>query len=147
MTDDEIAEGVLWLLETEKLFVEGCGGVAIASVLKQPNFITGPTVVVLSGGNLDVNLLSRIIDRGLIASGRRTHFEATIPDVPGSLQRLIGVIAEQRASIVEVDHERMFSRTNLREVNTHLTVETDGYEHIERLKKALAEKGLECRFL
>jgi len=146
VNDDAIAEGLLWILENEKLFVEGCGGASIAAVAKKPEIVTGPTVVLLSGGNLDVNLLAKIIERGLSQSGRRTHFEATIPDVPGSLQRLIQVIAEQRASIVEVDHERMFSRTNLKEVNTHLIVETDGFEHIERLKAALAEKGLECRF-
>jgi threonine dehydratase len=146
VSDDAIAEGLLWILENEKLFVEGCGGASIAAVAKKPGIVTGPTVVLLSGGNLDVNLLAKIIERGLSQSGRRTHFEATIPDVPGSLQRLIQVIAEQRASIIEVDHERMFSRTNLKEVNTHLIVETDGFEHIERLKAALAEKGLECRF-
>jgi len=147
VNDDEIAAGLLWILENEKLFVEGCGGAAVAAVMKQPEIVTGPTVIVLSGGNLDVNLLSRIIERGLIQAGRRTHFEATIPDVPGSLQKLIQVIAEQRASIVEVEHERMFSRTSLKEVNTHLIVETEGFEHIERLKAALREKGMEYRFL
>jgi threonine dehydratase len=145
--DDAIAEGLLWILENEKLFVEGCGGASVAAVAQRPEVVTGPTVVLLSGGNLDVNLLAKIIERGLIESGRRTHFEATIPDVPGSLQRLIQVIAEQRASIVQVDHERMFSRTNLKEVNTHLIVETDGFEHIDRLKQALSEKRLDCRFL
>lgn len=145
--DDEIAEGLLWVLENEKLFVEGCGGAAVAAVMKKPEIVTGPTVVVLSGGNLDVNLLSKIINRGLIRAGRRVHFEATIPDVPGSLQKLIEVVAEQRASIVEVAHERMFSRTSLREVNTHLIVETEGFDHIDRLKAALEAKGLSCRFL
>jgi len=146
VNDDEIAAGLLWILENEKLFVEGCGGAAVAALIKRPEIVTGPTAVILSGGNLDVNLLSRIIERGLIQTGRRTHFEATIPDVPGSLQKLIQIIAEQRASIVEVEHERMFSRNSLKEVNTHLIVETEGFEHIERLKAALREKGMESRF-
>lgn len=147
VNDEEISEGVLWVLENEKLFVEGCGGATIAALIKKPQIVQGPTVVVLSGGNLDVNLLARIIERGLVKAGRLVQIEATIPDVSGSLFRLIQVIADQKASIMQINHERVFSDIGLREVFTHIELETQGPDHVERLRKALKDKGLNVRFL
>lgn len=145
VNDEEIAEGLLYALENERLFLEGCGGAAIAAAFRAPEMMQGPTVIVLTGGNLDVNLLARIIQKGLAKSGRLFQFEAIIPDLPGSLEKLIHVIAEHQASIVQIDHERVFRTQALKEVNTHVLVETDGPEHIEQIKVALQE-ALPWRF-
>jgi len=146
VNDEEISQGVLWLLENEKLFVEGCGGATFAGVIHAAQALKGPSVVVLSGGNLDINMLTRIIERGLVKSGRRIQFEATIPDRPGSLEKLIHLIAEEKASILNVSHERVFGPSSLREVNTHVQVETEGLEHLESLKKRLLSSPWPMRF-
>lgn len=147
VNDDQICEGLLWLLENERLFVEGCGGATIASVIKNPKLVTGPTVVLLSGGNLDVNLLARIIERGLVKSGRLLRLTVVLPDVAGSLHRLIEVFAEQRASIVQVTHERVFGQQSLREVMTDITVETQGSDHAQKVLRSLAAKGWKVNLL
>ncbi|MDB5037838.1 MAG: threonine ammonia-lyase [Bacteriovoracaceae bacterium] len=147
VSDEETAVGLLWLLENERLFVEGCGGAAVAAVLKKPELITGPTVILLSGGNLDVNLLARIIERGLAQAGRLARFELTIPDAPGTLYKILGTIAEERASIIHVSHERIFGKTTLREVQARFILETHGLDHNERVKAALKKQGWEIRFL
>ncbi|MBN8554270.1 MAG: threonine ammonia-lyase [Deltaproteobacteria bacterium] len=147
VSDEEIAEGLLWLLENERLFVEGCGGATVAAVMKNPALISGPTVILLSGGNLDVNLLARIIERGLVKTGRLVMLDVVIPDVPGSLHRLIETFAEQKASIVQISHERVFGEASLKEVNTRITLETQGADHVERVKKSLHDHGWEFKFL
>jgi len=141
VSDEEIAEGLLWLLENERLFVEGCGAVPVAAVFKKPQLVTGPTAILLSGGNLDVNFLARMIERGLKKSGRLIRIEATIPDVPGSLFKLLQVFADQKASIVNVEHERIFGKTNLREVYTRTTLETQGPDHATEIENALKRGG------
>ncbi len=147
VSDTEISEGILWLLENERLFVEGSAAVGIAALMKQPSLVTGPTVVLLSGGNLDVNLLALIIERGLVKSGRLVMLEATISDAPGSLNKLIQVIAEQKASIVQINHERVFWEGGLRDVFTRISLETHGPAHTQRLKTALSDHGYTVKFL
>ena len=147
VTDKEISEALLIILENEHLFIEGSGATTVAAVLKNPQIVSGPTVLVLSGGNLDVNLLARIIEQGLVKTGRRVKFEATIPDVPGSLERLIHILSEQKASIFEIDHERVFNQSSLKEVSTYVQVETEGLDHVERLKEALQAAPWPVRFL
>jgi threonine dehydratase len=147
VSDEEIAEGLLWLLENERLFVEGCGGASVASVLKKPSVVTGPTAILLSGGNLDVNLLARIIERGLARAGRLFRFEMTIPDAPGSLFKILEAIAEERASIIHVSHERIFGKTTLREVSAKFILETHGPTHNERVKAALTKRGWSARVI
>ncbi len=147
VSDESIAEGVLWLLENERLFVEGCGGATVAAIVKKPELVTGPTVVVLSGGNLDVNLLARIIERGLVKTGRLVRLELTVLDAPGALHKLLGIFAEERASIVHVSHERLFGKSSLRQVLVRVTLETNGQEHDEAIRKALLSKGYQATFL
>lgn len=147
VNDDQISEGLLWLLENERLFVEGCGGATLAALIKNPKLVTGPTVVLLSGGNLDVNLLARIIERGLVKTGRLLRMTVVLPDVAGSLHKLIAVFAEQKASIVQVTHERVFGQQSLREVMTDITVETQGADHVQRVLKALSSKGWKVNVL
>jgi len=146
VSDEEIAGGILWLLENERIFAEGCGGAVIAAIMKRPDLITQPSAVIVSGGNLDVNLLSRIIDRGLVRTGRLALLEVLIPDAPGSLAKLIKVFAEHKASIVQIQHERLFESSSLRDVYTTILLETHGRSHVEDIKKALAQGGWQARF-
>jgi threonine dehydratase len=147
VNDDQISEGLLWLLENERLFVEGCGGATMAALLKNPKLVTGPTAVLLSGGNLDVNLLARIIERGLVKTGRLLRLTVVLPDVAGSLHKLIEVFAELKASIVQVTHERVFGQQSLREVMTDITVETQGADHVQKVVAALASRGWKVNIL
>ena len=146
VSDEEIASGILWLLENERIFAEGCGGAVIAAVMKRPDLISKPSALVVSGGNLDVNLLSRIIDRGLVRTGRLALLEVLIPDAPGSLAKLIKVFAEHKASIVQIQHERLFESKSLRDVYTTISLETHGPDHVERIKQALLQGGWQARF-
>jgi len=147
VSDEEIAEGILWILENERLFVEGCGGAVVACAIKNSKeILSGPTAVLLSGGNLDVNFLARIIERGLVKTGRLARLTATIPDLPGSLHRFIQVFAEMGGSIVQIEHERVFGHTGLREVVVNLILETQGLDHLERIQKALSERGWRVEF-
>ena len=141
VSDEEISEGILWCLENERLFVEGCAGATVAAALKYRDLLTGPAVVLLSGGNLDVNLLARIIERGLVKAGRLLHLVFTIPDAPGSLHRLLETFATERASILQVRHDRIFGKSSLREVQAQIISETQGPDHNERLMKQLTAKG------
>jgi len=146
VTDEEISAGVLWLLENERLFAEGCGGAAIAAVLQSPEIVTGPTVVIISGGNLDVTLLARIIERGLVKTGRLIMLDVLIPDQPGSLHRLLQVFADLKASIIQIKHERVFESVSLKDVYTTISAETQGPDHVQKIRQALAEKGWEAKF-
>lgn len=147
VSDSEIAQGILWLLENEKLYVEGCGGGALATLFKRPDLIQGPTVVLLSGGNLDVNLLSRIIQQGLVRSGRRVRLETSLADRPGSLQLLLQAIASEGASIMEIKHERIFAQTGLMKVAIHIELETNGPEHMRQVRAGIDKAGFSARFL
>ncbi len=144
--DEEISQGILWLLENERVFAEGCGGASVAALIKNPEVVTAPTVVVVSGGNLDVNLLARIIERGLVKSGRLAMVDVQIPDAPGSLHKLIQTFAELKASIVQIHHERVFAQSSLKEVYTTISLETQGSDHVERIREALQSKGWRARF-
>ena len=146
VSDEEIAAGILWLLENERIFAEGCGGAVIAAVMKRPEILTAPSALVVSGGNLDVNMLSRIIDRGLVRTGRLAKIEVVIPDAPGSLAKLLKVFADQRASVVQIEHERLFERSSLKDVYTTISLETHGPTHVQQLKQALMQGGWQARF-
>jgi threonine dehydratase len=137
VSDEEIAEGLLWLLENARLFVEGCAGASWAGVVKKPELITGPTVVLLSGGNLDVNLMARVIEKGMNQTGRLIQLEMRLPDMPGELEKLAHLFAEEKTSIVDIRHERVFGQTKLRETLVSVSLETSGFDHCERIHQAL----------
>jgi threonine dehydratase len=138
----EIAQAVLLLLEREKTVVEGAGAVGVAALL-QRRFVglEGKCVaVVLSGGNIDVNLISRIIEHGLVQTGRLGRIVVTVADVSGALAELTRVIADSRANVLELNHDRAFSGAELGETLIELVLETHGFEHLaevgERLRRA-----------
>ena len=133
---------VLWLLEKEKTLAEGAGAVGMAAMLNHKTRLRGKKVaVVLSGGNMDVTTLSRIIERGLVKDGRLVRLRITLSDHPGGLQALTTVIAEQRANIVQVTHDRAYFGVHLGETSVDITLETRGPEHVAELLAKLAAAG------
>jgi threonine dehydratase len=143
VSEEEIANAILLLLEREKTVVEGAGAVGLAALIngRIPAAKGRKVALVLSGGNIDVNLISRIIERGLVQDGRLVRMRVTVPDRPGSLARFTAALAEQQANVVEIHHDREFGRSALSEVEVHVTLEARGREHVEELRKALREKG------
>ena len=143
VSEEEIANAILVLLEVEKTVVEGAGATPLAALLNRPLDLVGATVaLVLSGGNIDVTMLSRIIERGLVKDGRLVRLDVLVLDRPGALARLSQVIAEARANIVHIEHDRAFARTAaIGETEVELTLETTGRDHIEALKARLAASG------
>ena len=134
VSDEEVANAMLLLLERSKLFVEGAGAVGLASVLNKKIDLTNKTIVVIiSGGNLTPNLLSRIIVKGLIKEGRLLKFKTKIPDYPGSLLKVLNIIAEQKGNIVSIIHDR--ERLELSYMKTEVTIEieTRNFEHINKI--------------
>ena len=138
----EIAQAVLLLLEREKTVVEGAGAVGIAALLHRRFELQGRRVaVVLSGGNIDVNLISRIIEHGLVQTGRLVRILVTVPDVSGVLAQLTRVVADTRANVLELNHDRAFSGAELGETLIELVLETHGFEHIDEVCARLSAAG------
>ncbi|HLL55548.1 MAG TPA: threonine ammonia-lyase [Myxococcaceae bacterium] len=145
--EEEIANAILLLLEREKTVVEGAGAVGLAALLngKIPKARGRKVAVVLSGGNIDMNVISRIIERGLVKDGRLVRLVVQMPDRPGTLARFVTAIGEQGANVVEIYHNRAFSRAALGEVQVEVTLETRGRSHINELVAALGLKGWAVR--
>jgi threonine dehydratase len=142
VSEEEIANAILLLLEIEKTVVEGAGAVPLAALVNKKVALAGKTVaVVLSGGNIDVNLVSRIIERGLVKDGRLVRLAVMLRDRPGQLARLTALVAEMRANVLHILHDRAFSRARLGETEVELTLETSGREQIEAVKRHLSEAG------
>jgi threonine dehydratase len=138
----EISESILALVEDEKTVAEGAGAAALAALLAQRLPLQGKRVVVLvSGGNIDVNVLSRIIDRGLMKSGRTMRARVAIPDLPGTLARLLTTVAATGANVLAVHHDRVGSRTEVGQIEVELDLETRGFEHIAEIGTALRAAG------
>jgi threonine dehydratase len=142
--EEELANAILLLLEREKTVAEGAGAAGLAALVQGRTGLVGKKVaVVIGGGNIDVNILSRIIERGLVKDGRLVRFRVRIADHPGGLHKLTGEIASVRANIQEVIHNRAFSRVDLGETAVDITLETRGAEHIEKLVQVFKERGYE----
>jgi threonine dehydratase len=140
--DEEIANAILLLLEKEKTLTEGAGAVATAALLQHKIPHTGKKIgLLIGGGNIDVSLLSRIIERGLVKDGRLVRLRIHLPDHPGALQRLAAVIAEQKANIVETNYDRAYYGVLLGDTAIDITMETRGPEHIAELMAALEASG------
>ena len=140
--DEEIANAILLLLEKEKTLAEGAGAVATAAVIQHKIPGRGKKVgVFVGGGNIDVSLLSRIIERGLVKDGRLVRLRIHLPDHPGALQRLAGVIADQKANIVETQYNRAYYGVLLGDTVIDITMETRGPEHGAELSAALDKAG------
>lgn len=147
VTEEEIATAVLLLLEREKTVAEPAAAVTLAAVLEgRVGPVEGRNVVmVLSGGNIDVNLLSRIIERGLTNDGRLARLEVKVQDRPGALAALTARIAERGANILRLDHHRGTQGVWLTDVAVELTLETRGREHVDELIESLHAVGYSVR--
>lgn len=143
--DDDIARAMLVLLERAKMVVEPAGAVGVAAILTGKIVSSGPTVVVLSGGNIDPLIMERVIAHGLAASERYLKLRIPLPDRPGQLARTSEIIADQNANVVEVLHTRHGSGLAISQVELELHIETRGPEHADQVIGALREAGYDPR--
>lgn len=142
VNEEEIASAILLLLEREKTLAEGAGAAALAALLQKRTGLAGKrTAVLVCGGNIDVTLLSRIIERGLVQDGRQVRLRIHLMDRPGGLQELTRLIAGVRANILQLLHDRAYFGVNLGDTAIDLTLETRGPEHIEEIATMLTAAG------
>ncbi|MFB6266864.1 MAG: threonine ammonia-lyase [Halodesulfurarchaeum sp.] len=149
VSDAEIASAVILLLERAKTLVEGAGAVPLAAIL-EGRFDFDPdedVVAVLSGGNIDLNLLTTVIMRGLVDRGRYIKINTVVKDKPGSLAELLDVVAEERANIYAIQHDRTSKDIAMNATEVELDLETRGHEHIESLLGRLREEGFDVDVL
>jgi threonine dehydratase len=140
--DEEIANAILWLLEKEKTVAEGAGAAAMAAMLRRKTGLSQKKVaVIVSGGNIDVMMISHIIERGMVKDGRLVRVRVELPDHPGGLQKLAGLIASLRANIVQATHDRTYFGVALGNTMIDLTIETRGSEQVEEILNALTNAG------
>lgn len=143
VTDDEISAAILALMEQHKLVTEGAGAVAVAAAMFGKVDLEGKkTVCLLSGGNIDVTILSRVITRGLLMSGRNCQLNIELVDKPGQLMHVSRIIAEQGGNVTAVHHEHSNEGSDVNGCYLRLTLETRNFEHIEKIKKALTDFGI-----
>jgi threonine dehydratase len=140
--EEELANAILLLLEIEKTVVEGAGAAPLAALLNRPLGLEGRRVaLVLSGGNIDVTMLARIIERGLVKDGRLVRLGVVLRDRPGTLARLTALIADEGVNILQIEHDRAFSRQAIGATEVALTLETSGRKQIDALKHRLEAAG------
>jgi threonine dehydratase len=140
--DEEIASAILMLLEQEKTLAEGAGAAALAAVVQaKTDLRKRTTVVMVCGGNIDVTLLAKIIERGLVKDGRLLRIRVYLQDRPGALHQLTKILSRERANIVETLHNRAYYGVSLGETVIDVTIETRGSTHITSISHALREAG------
>ncbi len=143
VTDDEIAAAILALMEQHKLVTEGAGAVAVAAAMFGKVDLAGKkTVCLLSGGNIDVTILSRVIQRGLLMSGRTCQMTIELLDKPGQLLAVSRIIAEKGGNVIEVHHEHARGGSDVNGCYLRILLETRNFEHIREIREALAASGL-----
>jgi len=146
VSEEEIASAILYLLEREKTVVEGAGAVAVAALLqKKVRGLEGKkTASIISGGNIDVNLVARVIERGLVKDGRLVRISVALQDKPGQLAKVSAIVANARANVIEVHHTRAFAY-RFGDTTLQLTLETRGPEHVDEILRALRERGYQVQ--
>lgn len=145
VSEDDMAQALLVLLERAKLVVEPAGAAGVAAILAGQVTASGPTVVILSGGNIDPMIMERVISHGLAASERYLKLRIPLPDRPGQLARVSALVAECSANVVEVLHTRHGSGLLISQVELELHIETRGPEHAELVLERLRDEGFEPR--
>ena len=141
VTDEEIAESIVYLLERAKTMAEGSGAVVLAGAVKAKWDLGRKTALVLSGGNIDLNLVSKVIERGLSQRGRLVRVSVIVPDRPGTLMKLTNLIAEKGANILDVKHDRVRQGVGLSETAIEFLLETRSAEHAAQLNQAFESIG------
>lgn len=144
VADDHIVSAVLGLCEHERIVAEGAGAAGVAALLKNPDFYEKKTTIVcVSGGNIDPQMMTRVISRGLNVTGRVLKIRARIGDRPGHLAHLLEVIGKLEVNVLEVYHDRTYSQVNVGDVGVELALETKNFEHQYELIERLEELGYE----
>ncbi len=141
VSEEALSRALLLCLERAKLVVEPAGVAGVAAIMEEPGRFEPPVVTVLSGGNIDPVLLLRVIQNGMISAGRYLSVRLRIADRPGELARLLGLLADAGANVVDVEHSRTGAKLHLGEVEVALSVETRGEEHCAALLAALRDAG------
>ncbi|NYE35458.1 threonine dehydratase [Nocardioides cavernae] len=141
VSEESLSRALLALVERAKQVVEPAGAAAVAAMLDHPTGFDTPAVAVLSGGNIDPLLLSKVIRHGLAAAGRYLYLRVNIPDTPGGLASLLTEVGEEGANVLEVAHERISPSLTLNEVEVRIQLETRGEAHAEHLMARLRERG------
>lgn len=142
VTEDEIAAAILALIEQQKLVAEGAGAVSVAAAMFNKVPIGGKkTVCVVSGGNIDVTILNRVITRGLVKSGRNCMLKLDVGDKPGQLSGICSILGANGANIISVTHERNSDATSINGCILRIEIETRNNDHIMQIKKALSDSG------
>lgn len=145
VSEEELANAILVLAEREKTIAEGAGAAPLAALLNRKFWVKEQQVaLIVSGGNIDMNMIARIIERGLAKDGRRVLLRVVVPDRPGSLHQLTGVIARMRANILEVRHDRTFTHGSVGSTGVSMALETRGREHIDELLLELEKAGFKA---
>lgn len=142
VTEDEISTAILAMMEGQKTIAEGAGAVAVAAVMANKLPIEGKNVVaVVSGGNIDVTILSRVIERGLLNSGRTYQLCVELSDRPGQLHEVSGIIADCGGNVISVHHERASETKDINGCYLRIVIETRNFEHIEEIRTKLTTSG------
>ena len=142
VSEDEISSAILALIEQHKMIAEGAGAVSVAAVMFNKLPVENKRVVcVVSGGNIDVTILSRVIERGLLTSGRTCNLCIELMDKPGQLQLVSTIIAELGGNVISVHHERASEKMDINGCFLRIVLETKNYEHIEQVKQGLVDAG------
>lgn len=146
VSDDEISTAILELLEREKIIAEGAGAIAVAAVMFDKVPVKGKNVVALvSGGNIDVTILSRVINRGLQMTGRLAELVIELTDKPGQLSCVSEIISGYGANVVSLEHNRADERLDINDCILRISIETRNQEHLDEIKDALTKNGFKIR--
>jgi threonine dehydratase len=147
VSEDEVAEAMVFLLERAKLVVEGAGAVGVAALLggRVPGAESGTTAVILSGGNVDAGLLAQVARRHETQEGRRVVLLTRIPDRPGALARLLALMGDAGANLLDVQHVREGFDLHVRETAVQTVLETRGNAHADEVLRIIRESGYEPR--
>jgi threonine dehydratase len=142
VSEDDIEQAILMLLEIEKTVVEGAGGVGLAALLRHGERFRGRKVgLILCGGNIEPLVLSEIIERGMVKSGRLARLRFDVRDVPGALANVATLLGKLGANIDEVQHQRAFSSLSVERAQIEVVVQTRGVAHIEQILSAMRAEG------
>ncbi|MEO8312525.1 MAG: pyridoxal-phosphate dependent enzyme, partial [Caldimonas sp.] len=145
VSEDDIEQAMLMLLEIEKTVVEGAGAVGLAALLKEPARFAGKKVgLVLCGGNIEPLVLAEIIERGMVKSGRLVRLRVDVRDVPGALAEVAALLARLGANIDEVQHQRAFTSLSVERVQIEVVVQTRGAAHVKAILEAMRAEGYDA---